>query len=54
VKIIDPKRIVAIGRKAKVALKYIGVPGVCYVRHPSRGGSKQFEADMTEFFQGEM
>jgi hypothetical protein len=43
---LDPERVVGIGRKAERALTEIGVD-VTYVRHPSQGGAKKFEAGVT-------
>lgn len=40
--IYQPKRVIAIGRKAEYALQYLGVKSI-YVRHPSRGGGPDFE-----------
>lgn len=39
--VLDPKRIVGIGRKAERALKELDVE-VTYVRHPSQGGATKF------------
>ena len=43
---LGPERIVAIGRKAERALTEIDAD-VTYVRHPSQGGAKKFEAGIT-------
>ena len=43
--ILRPQQVVAVGRKAEYALGLIGVEGV-YVRHPSQGGARRFEAGM--------
>lgn len=40
---LDPERIVGVGRKAERALDEAGVEAT-YVRHPSQGGAKKFEA----------
>ncbi len=41
--ILRPARILAVGRKAEHALRKIGAEGA-YVRHPSQGGARLFEA----------
>ncbi len=41
--ILQPERLLAIGRKAEYGLAKIGVEAT-YVRHPSQGGAKLFEA----------
>ena len=43
--VLAPARVVAVGRKAERALDEIGVTST-YVRHPSQGGAKKFEAGM--------
>lgn len=49
--IIKPKNILAIGRKAEIALKQIDVyPVPVYVRHPSHGGANQFTTEVKRFF----
>lgn len=47
---LDPDRIVGVGRKAERALKEAGADPT-YVRHPSQGGAKKFEAGMTNIFE---
>ena len=50
--IIDPKKILAVGKIAESALNQIKVE--CdyeYVRHPSFGGAKKFEAGVERFFR---
>ncbi len=42
VRLLDPARTVAVGRKAERALERLGVPNT-YVRHPSQGGARLFE-----------
>jgi hypothetical protein len=42
---LDPARIVGVGRKAERALDEAGADPT-YVRHPSQGGAKKFEAGM--------
>ncbi len=44
---LDPTRIVGVGRKAERALDEAGTDPT-YVRHPSQGGAKKFEAGMDE------
>lgn len=41
--LLQPECVVAIGRKAQIALARIGIEAV-YVRHPSHGGAKAFQA----------
>lgn len=48
--ILQPKHVLAIGRKAEYGLKKIGIDAT-YVRHPSQGGAKLFEAGVTAIFQ---
>jgi hypothetical protein len=45
--VLQPERIVGVGRKAERALTEAGAPPT-YVRHPSQGGAKKFEAGITE------
>lgn len=40
--IIQPEKVLAIGRKAEYALGLAGVP-CSYIRHPSQGGARKFE-----------
>jgi hypothetical protein len=47
---LDPDRIVGVGRKAERALDEAGADPT-YVRHPSQGGAKKFEAGMTEIVE---
>ena len=42
---LDPDRVVGVGRKAERALDEAGAAPT-YVRHPSQGGAKKFEAGM--------
>ena len=44
---LEPERIVGVGRKAERALTEAGTDPT-YVRHPSQGGAKKFEAGMNE------
>ena len=50
IKILNPERIVAIGRKAEIALNSIGIEAA-YVRHPSHGGAKEFNTGIKRNFQ---
>jgi uracil-DNA glycosylase len=43
---LAPERVVAVGRKAERALKEVDAAPT-YVRHPSQGGAKTFEAGVT-------
>jgi len=45
--LLQPERVIAIGRKAERSLSEIDVDGT-YVRHPSQGGAKKFEAGVLE------
>lgn len=45
--VLQPERIAAIGRKAEYAFTKIGEE-CTYVRHPSQGGAKKFEAGILE------
>ncbi|PSQ95183.1 MAG: hypothetical protein BRD55_11730 [Bacteroidetes bacterium SW_9_63_38] len=47
---LDPDRIVGVGRKAERALDEAGADPT-YVRHPSQGGAKKFEAGITEIVE---
>jgi hypothetical protein len=47
--LVEPRRVVAMGRKAQEALQQTGVE-CTYVRHPSRGGAPAFRAGMGEVF----
>ena len=40
---LKPAQVIAIGRKAEFALQSLGIP-CTYVRHPSQGGARLFEA----------
>lgn len=48
--ILQPQRILAIGRKAEYALKQIDAEAT-YVRHPSQGGARLFEAGVLTAMQ---
>ncbi|HIG73677.1 MAG TPA: hypothetical protein EYQ24_03595 [Bacteroidetes bacterium] len=48
----EPRRVVALGRVAERALTAVDV-ACTYVRHPSQGGARLFEAGMGEVFGGE-
>ncbi len=43
VEALRPRQIIAVGRKAEFALRLLGI-ACTYVRHPSQGGARQFEA----------
>jgi hypothetical protein len=49
IEMFRPKRLVAIGRDAQLALKDIGIP-VSAVRHPSYGGQNEFVAKLYEMY----
>jgi hypothetical protein len=49
IEMIQPKRLVAIGRDAQLALKDIGIP-VAPVRHPSYGGQTEFMAGLYDLY----
>lgn len=46
---LQPRAVAAVGRKAEGALRQAGA-AARYVRHPSQGGAKLFEAGMRELF----
>lgn len=48
--ILQPERVLAVGRKAEQALKDVEVE-CTYVRHPSHGGAKKFERGVLEALQ---
>ena len=50
VDLLAPERVVAVGRKGERALDEIGVDNT-YVRHPSQGGAKKFEAGMLQILE---
>ncbi len=45
--LLQPERVLAVGRKAERALDEVDVDST-YVRHPSQGGAKKFEAGVQE------
>lgn len=47
VECFEPELVLAVGRKAENALLRIGAPAT-YVRHPSQGGAKLFEAGVND------
>ena len=49
VEALRPERVVALGRVAERSLLALDVP-CTYVRHPSQGGARAFEAGMAEVF----
>ncbi len=50
--LLSPERIVALGRSAQHSLEQIEVPAT-YVRHPSHGGAKAFQAGMERLLDTE-
>ena len=48
--LLQPERVVAVGRKAERALKSVGA-GSTYVRHPSQGGAKKFACGVQAIVQ---
>jgi hypothetical protein len=44
-------KVVAVGRKAERSLKLMGVPAA-YVRHPARGGAKEFIKGLERLVRG--
>jgi uracil-DNA glycosylase len=50
VSIINPKKILAVGRKAEFALKNMKDISFEYVRHPSHGGANAFKMGMEKVF----
>lgn len=48
--LFQPEIIIAIGRKAEYALNHIGIKAQ-YVRHPSRGGQREFEKGIKRIYQ---
>lgn len=48
--IIQPQTVLAIGRKAEFALGKAGIP-CTYIRHPSQGGARKFEAGIEAVMQ---
>jgi uracil-DNA glycosylase len=49
IRLLQPERVMAIGRKAEFALTKLGAAHT-YVRHPSQGGAGHFEAGITKAF----
>ncbi len=48
--LLKPEQVLAIGRKAETVLGHLGIP--CrYIRHPSQGGARLFEAGIREAFE---
>lgn len=45
--VLRPARVLAIGRKAETALGHLGA-ACTYVRHPSQGGARRFEAGVLD------
>ncbi len=46
-KLIKPKKVIAIGRSAEKALTHLEIPST-YVRHPSHGGARQFKKNIIQ------
>lgn len=49
-KILQPQRIVAVGKKAEYALRGLSIKSVVYVRHPSHGGTIEFVDGIQKVF----
>jgi uracil-DNA glycosylase len=49
IEMFQPRRLVAIGRDAQIALRDIGIP-VTMVRHPSYGGQSEFVAGLYDLY----
>jgi uracil-DNA glycosylase len=49
-RLIEPERVVALGRKAEIALGQAGVP-CTYVRHPSQRGLPRFREGMEQILR---
>lgn len=50
VDVLQPEKVLSIGRKAEYAFSKIEVP-CTYIRHPSQGGAKKFEAGILEVLE---
>lgn len=48
--LMKPKLIVAVGRKAELALKVLGKSSI-YVRHPSQSGAREFTKGIEKIFK---
>ncbi len=48
--VLRPARVLAVGRKAEQVLNHLGVTAT-YVRHPSQGGARRFEAGVRAAFE---
>lgn len=48
--VLQPRHVLAVGRKAERTLRQSGAEGR-YIRHPSQGGARAFEAGMQTFFR---
>ena len=49
VRLLDPVLVLAVGRQAQQALKWLDIPAVA-VRHPSHGGAGEFKQGLEEAF----
>jgi uracil-DNA glycosylase len=49
-RLLQPRLVLAVGRKAEHALRKAGAEGI-YVRHPSQGGARHFEAGVRAAFE---
>lgn len=47
--LLEPRRVIAVGRSAQTALQHLGQEGAA-VRHPGHGGAKAFRAGMRAVF----
>ena len=48
IEIVQPRLVIAVGRKAEWSLKKSGLSGAPYVRHPANGGATRFKEGMRE------
>lgn len=48
--VLQPKHVLAVGRKAEYALAQVGA-SCTYIRHPSQGGARRFEAGVRAYFE---
>jgi hypothetical protein len=47
IRLLSPKRVLAVGRQAQQALNWLAIPALA-VRHPSHGGALEFKAGIIE------
>ncbi len=47
IRLLSPKRVLAVGRQAQQALKWLDIPALA-VRHPAHGGAHEFKAGIIE------